>query len=180
MFLPSRGFFLIPFFLKTFQIHFGISSTRHPIMSSVIFQPLLHDPLGWKASNSTYTDIYTWKMERPNNKEKKISPYGQQYQRQMRKQQKNASLPSVLSAVTSEEQTIQPLVLVKDNRSIMSASHRSSPSKTPPIVHEEPSTIQRPASIIRVRSFSLSYIAFFFLSGRNLRFKNFPTFISCC
>lgn len=160
MFLPSRAFFLIPFFLKTFQIHFGISSTRHLIMSSVIFQPLLHDALGWKASNSTYTDMYTWKMERPHNKEKKISPYGQQYQRQMRKQQKlqekNASLPSVLSAVTSEEQTIQPLVLVKDNRSAMSASHRSSPSKTPPLVHEEPSTIQRPASIIRVRSFCLS------------------------
>lgn len=128
-------------------------------MSSVIFQPLLHDPLGWKAPNSTYSDVYTWKMERPNHKEKKISPYGQQYQREMRKQQKlqekNASLPSVLSAVMSEEQTIQPLVLVKDNRSIKSASHRSSPSKTPPIVSEEPSAIQRPPSIIRVRSFSL-------------------------
>lgn len=118
-------------------------------MSSIIFQPLLHDPLGWKASNSTYTDTFTWKMERPSNKSKLNSPYGQQYQREIRKQQKlkqkNASSPSI---AFSEEQTIEPLSLVKPNRVVKSASCRSSP----PIVNEEPSTIQRPPSINRVRS----------------------------
>ena len=156
-------------------------------MSSLIFQPLLHDPLGWKASNSTYTDTFTWKMDRPSNKSKISSPYGQQYQKELRKQQKlqrkNASLPSV---AFNEEQTIEPLVLVKENRSVTSASHRFSPSsKTPPIVSEEPSAIQRPPSINRVQfiayvSSSRSMIHLFSLSGSYLWLENFSAFIRCC
>jgi hypothetical protein len=82
-------------------------------MSSVIFQPLLHDSLGWKTSNSTYADSYKWKKDRSSNKDKRISTYGQQYQKELQKQQKlqqtNASLPPV----TNEGQTIQRIVLVK-------------------------------------------------------------------
>jgi hypothetical protein len=131
-------------------------------MSSVIFQPLLHDSLGWKTSNSTYADSYKWKKDRSSNKDKRISTYGQQYQKELQKQQKlqqtNASLPPV----TNEGQTIQRIVLVKkndDQRRSTSSSHRYSPSKTPPAVTEEPPAFiveykQRPASINRVSLFT--------------------------
>ena len=127
-------------------------------MSSVIFQPLLHDPLGWKASNTTYADTYTWKNYRTSNKDKRISAYGQQYQRQLQKQQKlqqtNASLPTV---TTNEEQTNLRLVSGKKNeesRGTTPASQRA----TPPVVTEKSPILivehkQRSASVNRVRLF---------------------------
>ncbi|CAF2139808.1 unnamed protein product [Rotaria magnacalcarata] len=109
-------------------------------MSSVIFQPLLHDPLGWKPSNSTYTDHYKWRKYRTTSKDRKISNYGQQYQRQIQKQQQqlqkqlNKSLPEV----SSEEQTNNSVIVVKnfeDNQE-RCVSHRSSPTKTPVVTVE--------------------------------------------
>jgi hypothetical protein len=147
-----------PFFIIEFQFFFVvIFFDRRTNMSSVIFQPLLHDPLGWKSSNSTYNDHFQWTKYRSNNKDKKLSTYGQQYQRQQQKQklqQTNICLP----LVTNEEETIQRVSLVNknDDKRASSVSHRSSPLKTPPMtaVEEPPVLIaeykQRPVSTNRV------------------------------
>ncbi|CAF1127005.1 unnamed protein product [Rotaria sp. Silwood1] len=98
-------------------------------MSSVIFQPLLHDPLGWKPSNSTYTDHYKWRKYRSTSKDKKVSTYGQKYQRQLQKQQKQTN---------QEEQTNNSVILVKkteDNQERPN-SNRSTSTKTPTIIVE--------------------------------------------
>jgi hypothetical protein len=126
-------------------------------MSSVVFQPLLHDPLGWKSSNTTYADTFTWKNYRPTNKDKRVSKYGQRYQKQIKKQQQQTNV--CLSLEANEEQTIQPVIVGKkfgENRDPTPASVRSSPWKTPtppppPVVNEGSLTPkQRPASINRV------------------------------
>jgi hypothetical protein len=125
-------------------------------MSSVIFQPLLHDSLGWKTTNSTYADTYTWKKLRKVNKNKKFSPYGQQNQKQKQKQI-NTPLPLTIN----DEQTIEPVSLVKkneENRGITPASNRSASSKVPTGVTEELPVLvveykQRPASTNRVSLF---------------------------
>jgi hypothetical protein len=125
-------------------------------MSSVIFQPLLHDSLGWKTTNSTYADTYTWKKLRKVNKNKKFSPYGQQNQKQKQKQI-NTPLPLTIN----DEQTIEPVSLVKkneENRGITPASNRSASSKVPSGVTEELPVLvveykQRPASTNRVSLF---------------------------
>ena len=126
-------------------------------MSSVIFQPLLHDPLGWKSSNTTYADTFTWKNYRPTNKDKRVSKYGQRYQKQIKHQQQQTNV--CLSLGTNEEQIIRPVVVGKkigENRDPTPVSFRSSPSKTPttppPVVNEESllTPKQRPASINRV------------------------------
>jgi hypothetical protein len=132
-------------------------------MSSVIFQPLLHDPLGWKQVNTTYADTFNWKKYRSPKKDKRISTYGQQYERQLKKQQKLQQTNNCLPSATNEEQTIQRLLLVKkneENRRLTPASDRSSPSKTPPAVTEELPVViveskQRTASINRVSLFTI-------------------------
>lgn len=130
-------------------------------MSSVIFQPLLHDPLGWKQSNTTYVDTYKWKNYRSSSKDKRISAYGQQYQRQLQKQQKLQQI-NCLPTATNEEQTSQQVFLMKkneENRGTTASSTRSSLSKTPPVLASDqpPAFIveykQRSASTNRVRLF---------------------------
>ncbi|CAF2704610.1 unnamed protein product [Rotaria sp. Silwood2] len=106
-------------------------------MSSVIFQPLLHDPLGWKPSNSTYTDHYKWRKYRSTSKDKKVSTYGQKYQRQLQKQQQKQTNQCLLVA-SNEEQTNNSVIVVKkpeDNQD-RPASHRSTSSKAPVIIVE--------------------------------------------
>ncbi|CAF1018408.1 unnamed protein product [Didymodactylos carnosus] len=63
------------------------------IMPSVVFQPLLQNSIGFKNLNSTYADHYKWKQYHHTLKDKKISPYGQEYQKQQLKiqQQSNKS-----------------------------------------------------------------------------------------
>jgi hypothetical protein len=125
-------------------------------MSSVIFQPLLHDPLGWKSSNSTYNDHYKWKKYRSTSKDKKISTYGQQYQRQLQKQQ-------CLPLTTNGEQTINRVIVVKNNEENQERpiSYRYSPSKTPVYIVEYK---QRPMSADAVTNFFFLFlkINFFF------------------
>ncbi len=110
-------------------------------MSSMIFQPLLYDPLGWKPSNSTYVDHYKWRKYRTTSKDKKISTYGQQYQRKLQKQQINQCLPLTKNG----EQTINPVVVVKKNedQQELPISYRFTPSKTPVYIVEYN---QRPAT----------------------------------
>jgi hypothetical protein len=98
-------------------------------MSSVIFRPLLHDPLGWKSSNSTYADHYKWRKYRATNKDKKISSYGQQYQMQLQKQQTNDYLP----IASNQEQTVKRAVTANktDDNQGQSVSYRCSALKTP-------------------------------------------------
>jgi len=135
-------------------------------MSSVIFQPLLHDPLGWKSSNSTYADTFTWKSNRSSNKDKRISTYGQQYQRMLQKQKKLKQKNNGLPSATNEEQTIQRIILVeknKKNRGPTPVSDRYSQSKTPPAVIEEPPAViiedkQRSTSTNRVSLFIIQII----------------------
>lgn len=98
-------------------------------MSSVIFQPLLHDPLGWKPSRSTYVDHYKWRKYRATSKDKKTSIYGQQYQRKLQKQQQaNVNL-------ATDEQNVNRIVLVKKDEDQQVPStpspYRYSPAKTP-------------------------------------------------
>lgn len=106
-------------------------------MSSVIFQPLLHDPLGWKPCNSTYADHYKWRKYRTTSKDRKISSYGQQYQRKLHKQQQkllNQSLPVTLH----EKQANNTVIVVEkaeDNQE-RPGSQRSSATKTPVVVVE--------------------------------------------
>jgi hypothetical protein len=114
--------------------------------SSVIFQPLLHDPLGWKPSNSTYVDHYKWKKYRATYKDKQISTYSQQYQRQLQKKQLSQSLP----LTTNSEQAISRVIVVKKSEDqqqppppTTTISYRYSPSKTPVYIVEYK---QRPAS----------------------------------
>ena len=81
-------------------------------MSSVIFQPLLHDPLGWKASNTTYTDHYQWRKQRLTRKDKIVSPYGQKFQRELQRQKEqqaksaHRSTPSLIVVPKIEEEPI--------------------------------------------------------------------------
>ncbi|CAF1227139.1 unnamed protein product [Rotaria sordida] len=110
-------------------------------MSSIIFQPLLHDPIGWKPSNSTYTDHYKWRKYRSRSKDKKISTYGQKYQRQLQKQQ----IKQCLLVPSNEEKINNSVIVVKkseDNQERPS-SHRSTSSKSPVIIVEYR---QRPAT----------------------------------
>lgn len=123
-------------------------------MSSVIFQPLLHDPLGWKSSNSTYTDHYKWRKYRSTSKDKKISSYGQQYQKQLQKlqqQQQQQQANQYLPITTNGEQTINHVIVVKKNEDNQErpVSYRYSPSKTPIYIVEYD---QRPTSANRVRN----------------------------
>lgn len=81
-------------------------------MSSVIFQPLLHDPLGWKASNTTYADHYQWRKQRLTRKDKIVSPYGQKFQRELQRQKEqqaksaHRSTPSLIVVPKIEEEPI--------------------------------------------------------------------------
>jgi hypothetical protein len=135
-------------------------------MSSVIFQPLLYDPLGWKPSNSTYHDTYKWRNYRSLSKDKIISAYGQRYQRQLQKQQKLQQAKNFLPSATNEEQIIQQVSLVKnneENRGATPASNRCSSSKTSSAVNEESPVIvaenkQRPVSTNRVSLFNIERI----------------------
>ncbi|CAF0951670.1 unnamed protein product [Rotaria sordida] len=110
-------------------------------MSSVIFQPLLHDPLGWKSSNTTYADTFKWRKYRSTSKDKKISTYGQQYQKQLRKQQQKLQQPNAyLSSTTNEEQIIQRVIPTKkdeENQRVTPVSYRCSSSKTAPAIIDE-------------------------------------------
>lgn len=127
-------------------------------MSSVIFQPLLHDPLGWKQSKSTYTDAYKWKHYRTSGKDKRISTYGQKYQKELKKQQLNNSLP----LTTNDEQ----IILIKKNeesRGVTPLSYRSTPSlKTPPTLASD----QPPPFIVeyKQRSASTNRVCLFFIT----------------
>ncbi len=104
--------------------------------TAMIFQPLLYDPVGWKPSKSTYVDHYKWKKYRATRKDKKISTYGQQYQRQLQKQQANQCLP--LTPVNGE-QTINRVIVVKnheDKKETPPISYRFSSSKAPVYIVE--------------------------------------------
>lgn len=121
-------------------------------MSSLIFQPLLHDPLGWKPSKSTYVDHYRWKKYRTTSKDKKLSTYGQQLQRQLPKQQATQYLP----LTSNGEQPINPVIVVNKNEDHQQPppspsepiSYRYSLSKTPVYIAEYN---QRPVSADEVR-----------------------------
>lgn len=112
-------------------------------MSSIIFQPLLHDPLGWKQSNSTYADTYVWKALQAN-KNIKLSKYGQQHQKEMKKMQK-------LQEINRQEAISQ---IISKNKSPSPVLPRS-PVKTPPAVVEQSMTLpveykqRTPSSLIR-------------------------------
>ena len=105
-------------------------------MSSLIFRPLLHDPLGWKSNKSTYADHYKWKKYRSGSKEKK------------RFSRPSAAVPPTTATPVT---TIQPIVLTnktEENRARTSAL-RSASAKTPatePIIEEK----IRPASVREV------------------------------
>jgi len=131
-------------------------------MSSVIFQPLLHDPLGWKPSNSTYVDHYKWRKYRATSKDKKMSTYGQKYQRELQKQQANQLLP----LTSNGEQIINHVIVVNKNEDQQELqtpiSYRYSPSKTPVYIVEYK---QRPVSADGVRNiFILLKKSFLFFS----------------
>lgn len=107
-------------------------------MSSIIFQPLLHDPLGWKQSTSTYTDTYVWKTLRAN-KNAKLSKYGQQYQKEFEKQQKLQE--------RNQQETIDRILAT--NQVVRS------PTKTPSVALDQPPVLiveykPRPPSANRV------------------------------
>jgi hypothetical protein len=129
-------------------------------MSSVIFQPLLYDPLGWKPSNTTYTDTFKWRNYAPINKEKKLSPYGQEYLRQIRKQQQKTVY---LLQPANEEQSAPRMILVKkneENREVPSGSYQFTRSKTLPVVVEDHTVPvaehkKRPASTYKVSLFTI-------------------------
>lgn len=94
-------------------------------MSSMIFQPLLHDPLGWKSNKSTYADHYKWKKYRSGTKEKKrYSDYSQTSHR---------APPTTATATTiiPSEQTIKPIVLL--NKTEENRGRTSVTNKTPPL-----------------------------------------------
>ncbi len=115
----------------------------------MIFQPLLHDPLGWKPSKSTYVDHYKWRKYRTTSKDRKVSTYGQQYQRQLQKQQANQTLPLTANG----EQNVSRVILVNKNEDQPQTpptpiSYRYSPSKTPVYIVEYK---QRPASANEVK-----------------------------
>ena len=112
-------------------------------MSSIIFQPLLHDPLGWKQSKSTYADTYVWKTIRAN-KNAKLSKYGQKHQKETKKQEK-------LEEINRQETISQ---IISKNKSPTPVLPRS-PVKTPPAVVEQLMTLpveykQRTPSVNRV------------------------------
>lgn len=152
----------------------------------MIFQPLLHDPLGWKPSKSTYVDHYKWKKYRTTSKDRKISTYGQQYQRQLQKQQANKSLP----LTTNGEQTISRVILVKkpedqqdEQQQQQPISYRFSPSKTPVYIVEYK---KRPVSANAVREtkkkkeFSIRFLKnHLSFKGCNFYFKRITTSTNC-
>ena len=117
-------------------------------MSSVIFQPLLHDPLGWKSSKSTYTDHFKWKKYRSASKDKKLSSYGQGNRKQTEKQPE--AVLHALPTVNHEQETIKPIVLANKNENSRgrTVTYRSASAKTstehPPVYIVEYK--QRPVS----------------------------------
>ena len=112
-------------------------------MSSVIFQPLLHDPLGWKSSKSTYTDHYKWKKYRSASKDKKLSSYSQGHRQQAAKQP--VAVLHTLPTVNHEQETIKPIVFVNKNEENRgrTVTYRSASAKTP--------TEQAPVYIVEQR-----------------------------
>ena len=135
-------------------------------MSSVIFQPLLHDPLGWKTSTTTYADTFTWKKYRATLKDKQISTYGQKYHRQLEKQKQRHKLPQTdgcLPPATNDEQLAQRVNSAKqndENRGPPPVSYRYSTLKPPSVAADETSVStvenkQRPVSTNRV---TLSFV----------------------
>ncbi|CAF1484672.1 unnamed protein product [Adineta ricciae] len=104
-------------------------------MPSELFQPLLHDPLGWKQSTTSYTDHYKWRKLNSKNKDKLISAYSQRYQRQLRKQKTNNQRQPLKA---NEEQPINRVIVLnkcRDNQ--QSATYRYLPTKTPVYVVEQ-------------------------------------------
>ncbi|CAF1337479.1 unnamed protein product [Adineta steineri] len=118
-------------------------------MSSILFQPLLHDPLGWKQSNTTYNDTFKSRSYAgpSNSTEKKLSPYGQQYQRLMRKQQEQMKLyrsnPYFEDSSYEEEEQQLPtprVILWKKNEEFQeapSAVYQLSRSNTMPVASDD-------------------------------------------
>lgn len=113
-------------------------------MSSVIFQPLLHDPLGWKSTKSTYADHYKWKKYRSTSKDKKRFVNHSQ-------NQKSVAVPTTtatpITTILPTEQTVKPIDLkskTEENRGRTSAL-RSVSAKTPVTEHTEEKI--RPASV---------------------------------
>ncbi|UJR36726.1 hypothetical protein I4U23_029442 [Adineta vaga] len=117
-------------------------------MSSALFQPLLHDPLGWKQSTTTYNDTFKSRTYgTSSNKEKKLSPYGQEYQKQVRKQQQHMKVfrtnPYFTQSISDEQPTPRIIFLKKNNeeyREQPPASYQLTRSKTLPVVCEESPT----------------------------------------
>lgn len=109
----------------------------------MVFQPLLHDPLGWKPSKSTYVDHYKWKKYRTTSKDRKISTYGQQHQRELQRQ------TSALKA-TEDEQPIERVIFVKKGENRSTTPYRFSASKTPVIIVD---CQKRPVLANEVRDF---------------------------
>ncbi|UJR09441.1 hypothetical protein I4U23_013681 [Adineta vaga] len=107
-------------------------------MPSEIFQPLIHDPLGWKQSKTSYTDHYKWRKNGSTNKDKLISAYSQRYQRQLRKQ-KTTNQRGPL--VTSAEQPFNRVIVLRkcgDNQEQQPPlTYRYLPTKTPVFIVEQ-------------------------------------------
>jgi hypothetical protein len=128
-------------------------------MASVILQPMLHDPLGWKPSKSTYIDHYRWRNYRSKSKDQKSSIYGQRYQREMSKKS-----PIVYSTMwrTNNDLTVQPLMIMNRTQDYRGqpvtyrASSANSLTQRPPVYIVEQQREQRPASAHQVSRHSRS------------------------
>ncbi|CAF1325926.1 unnamed protein product [Adineta ricciae] len=126
-------------------------------MSSALFQPLLHDPLGWKPPTTTYSDTFKNRTYgTSSNTQKKLSPYGQEYQKQLRKQQQQMKLfrknPYFVQSFSDEQSTPRIIFLEKNNeeyREQPPAAYQLTRSKTLPAFSEEKPTFaaecQKPA-----------------------------------
>ncbi|CAF1367172.1 unnamed protein product [Adineta steineri] len=112
-------------------------------MSSVVFRPLLHDPLGWKQSCTSYTDHYKWRKYGSKNKSKLTSTYGQRFQRQLRKQKQANQRSSPVP--TNEEQAINRIIVVKkcETEQQQPKTSRYLPTTTPVFIVENE---KRPAT----------------------------------
>lgn len=111
-------------------------------MPSEIFQPLLHDPLGWKQSKTSYTDHYKWRKYGTASKDKLQSTYSQRYNRQARKQRtNNQRVPLVADA----EQPISRVIVLRNREDDRQApaTYRYLPTKMPVFVVDRQA---RPAS----------------------------------
>lgn len=125
-------------------------------MSSVIFQPLLHDPLGWKPTGTTYGEHFQWRKVRINRKDKIVSPYGQKYLRQ--KSQDQIKRTNSAAQRSTNEENLVPTRVVSSKKS--SEERQSSPTITvptrPPSSKSAPAVLEDSIQIKSRRSATLN------------------------